>query len=256
MKIFLIIFIFLALAYGLIILMGWIYSAPGYRGPVSDHFDGKKFHNPGNIKAKGLGDLLKWARNRNKGEWREITTGPERDPVVQRNEGEDILITFVNHSTFLIQAYGLNIITDPVWSDRASPVSWAGPKRMRPPGVNFEDLPPIDIVLLSHNHYDHLDIKALKLIHTRFRPVIYTSLGVGKYLERKGIGNVIEMDWWNEVSLNDSLKIVCTPAQHFSGRGMFDRDRTLWSGFALLGAEGSIYFAGDSGYGSFFREIG
>jgi L-ascorbate metabolism protein UlaG (beta-lactamase superfamily) len=126
---------------------------------------------------------------------------------------------------------------------------------MRPPGILFEDLPKIDIVLLTHNHYDHLDMQTMKRLWKDHQPAIYCPLGVGKYLKRKGIENVIEMDWWNEEAYNEEITIMCTPAQHFSGRGMFDRDRTLWSGFALLSEKGSIYYSGDTGYGDFFSEI-
>ena len=231
------------------------FSAPAYQGPVSDHFDGKKFTNPGGVKPGGFKDLIKWMRHREKGEWKEIKDATYGPAPAERVEGDSIVVTFVNHSTFLIQTRGLNILTDPAWSERASPVSFAGPKRMRPPGIRFEDLPKIDIILLTHNHYDHLDINTMKNLAEQFEPEIYTPLGVGKYLERKGIGNITEMDWWNEAEIASGLKLICTPAQHFSGRGSFDRDKTLWSGFALMTEKGSIYYSGDTGFGDFFNEI-
>jgi len=237
------------------ILLGWIFSAPVYRGPVSDHFDGKKFTNSGGVHAAGFKDLIKWMRTRQKVEWKELTETAFGPPPVGKVEGDSIVVTFVNHSTFLIQTRGLNILTDPVWSERASPVPFAGPKRMRPPGIRFEDLPKIDIILLTHNHYDHLDIKTMKRLSAEFNPKIFCPLGVGRYLERKGIGNISEMDWWDEIKIDPSLSLLCTPAQHFSGRGMFDRDRTLWSGFALLTEKGSIYYSGDTGFGELFTEI-
>ena len=126
---------------------------------------------------------------------------------------------------------------------------------MRPPGVRFEDLPKIDIILLTHNHYDHLDIKTMEKLADKYSPVIYTSLGVGLYLEKHGIGNITEMDWWDETEMAPGLELLCTPAQHFSGRGSFDRDRTLWSGFAIMTNKGSIYYSGDTGYGEFFSGI-
>jgi L-ascorbate metabolism protein UlaG (beta-lactamase superfamily) len=236
-------------------LLGWLFSTPGYRGPVSDHFDGKKFINPGGKKAAGFKELLKWAGNRERGEWKENPGAPYGPAPVSIVEGDSIVVTFINHSTFLIQTRGLNILTDPVWSEYASPVSFAGPKRMRPPGIRFEDLPEIDMILLTHNHYDHLDIQTMKRLAEKFSPRVYTPLGGGKFLENKGIGNVTEMDWWDEAVIDDGLKLICTPAQHFSGRGMFDRDRTLWSGFALMTEEGSIYYSGDTGFGEFFAEI-
>jgi L-ascorbate metabolism protein UlaG (beta-lactamase superfamily) len=236
-------------------ILGWIFSAPGYKGPVSDHFDGKRFINPAGVKPAGFKDLIKWMSHRERGEWKEIKNveyGPAPARIV---EGDSLVVTFINHSTFLIQTRGLNILTDPVWSERASPVDFAGPMRMRPPGIRFEDLPEIDIILLTHNHYDHLDIKTMKKLAELYRPLIYTPLGGSKFLEKNGITNVTEMDWWDETTSLSGLKIICTPAQHFSGRGMFDRDRTLWSGFALMTEKGSIYYSGDSGYGEFFREI-
>ena len=122
---------------------------------------------------------MKWMKNRERGKWEEIKGGRPGDPPPAAVDGDTIGVTFVNHSTFLIQYKGLNILTDPVWSERASPVSFAGPKRMRPPGIRYEDLPGIDIILLTHNHYDHLDIKTLKRLARDFNPVIYCPLGSG-----------------------------------------------------------------------------
>lgn len=255
MKILAIILIIIIAIYLGIVFLGWIFSTPVYHGPVSDHFDGKKFINTGGVEPKGFKDLLKWFRTRQRGEWKEIKEAEFGPAPAEKVEGDSIVVTFVNHSTFLIQTQGLNILTDPVWSERASPVPFLGPKRMRPPGIRFEDLPKIDIVLLTHNHYDHLDIGTMKRLSADYRPIIYCPLGVGKYLERKGIGNISEMDWWDEINIDSALTLVCTPAQHFSGRGMFDRDRTLWSGFALQTEKGSIYYSGDTGYGDFFAEI-
>jgi len=255
MKILSIIFIIIFIIFLGIIFLGWIFSAPVYRGPVSDHFDGKKFINPGGVPPMGFKDLFKWMRTRQRVEWKELKESDYGPPPAERVVGDSLVVTFVNHSTFLIQTQGLNILTDPVWSERASPVPFAGPKRMRPPGIRFEDLPKIDIILLTHNHYDHLDIKTMQKLSSAFSPKIYCPLGVGRYLERKGIFNISEMDWWDEIRIDSTLSLICTPAQHFSGRGMFDRDRTLWAGFALQTEKGSIYYSGDTGYGDFFKEI-
>jgi L-ascorbate metabolism protein UlaG (beta-lactamase superfamily) len=236
-------------------LLGWIFSAPVYHGPITDHFDGKKFINPGNVKEHGFKDLMKWMRTREKGEWKEqkdLLPGAPPPPVIQ---GDSVRVTFVNHSTFLIQTMGLNILTDPIWSERASPVGFSGPKRIRPPGIRYEDLPGIDIILLTHNHYDHLDISTLKKLARDFNPVIYCPLGVDLFLEKRGISNTRVMDWWDELQIGDDISIICTPAQHFSGRGMFDRNKTLWCGFALQTASGAIYYSGDTGYGGFFKDI-
>jgi L-ascorbate metabolism protein UlaG (beta-lactamase superfamily) len=237
-------------------LIGWHLSTPAYRGDVRPHFDGSKFINPGGVRTSGVVDLLKWMFNRERGAWEErmaIPYGPK--PMTSVN-GDGVRITFINHAAFLIQTSGINILTDPVWSDRVGPWGRFGPKRMRPPGIAFEDLPPIDIVLLSHNHYDHLDLPTLKRLARMHRPVIYCPLGVGAFLAQEGIPAAIEMDWWDERALSPELQLVSVPAQHFSGRGTFDRDASLWCGFVIRRSAGNIYFAGDSGYGDFFREIG
>ena len=254
MKILAIMLILIIVIFLGIIFLGWVFSGPVYRGAVSDHFDGKKFINPGGAQPLGFKELFKWFRTRQRGEWIELKEVPSGLPPTEKIEGDSIVITFVNHSTFLIQTQGLNILTDPIWSERAGPVSFVGPRRKRPPGIRFEDLPKIDIILLTHNHYDHLDIRTLKKLSAEYGPKIFCPLGVGKYLEKKGIGNISEMDWWDEISIDQGV-LLCTPAQHFSGRGMFDRDRTLWCGFALQTEKGSIYYSGDTGYGDFFNEI-
>jgi len=237
-------------------IIGYWLSAPKYNGPVSDHFNGKQFINPGNVKAKGLAEVLKWMRTRKQGEWKRIDqVGSAEKPVERIHQG--IRITFVNHSTFLIQVDGVNILTDPVWSERTSPFSWAGPKRMRQPGISFNDLPTIDFVLLSHNHYDHLDLATVKKLSQKYRPKIITPLGVKAFLEKEKINGHGDLDWWEEVKLTDSLAVQSVPAQHFSGRGMFDRDATLWCGYVIRRTGGNIYFAGDSGYNAtLFKEIG
>ncbi|MDZ7606155.1 MAG: MBL fold metallo-hydrolase [Cyclobacteriaceae bacterium] len=234
---------------------GYYFSAPKYHGPVSDHFNGKTFINPGHVKAKGLRDVIRWASNRSPGPWTEIKEVKYGEKPVARND-DGIRITFVNHSTFLIQVDGVNILTDPIWSERTSPVSFAGPKRMRPPGIRFEDLPPIDAVILSHNHYDHLDVPTMKKLIKTHDPEIITPLGVGAFIKQMGSGRTRDMDWWEEATLPSNLPIVAVPAQHFSGRGTFDRDATLWCGYVIKSKSGNVYFAGDSGYGEFFKTIG
>lgn len=235
---------------------GYFLSGPKYSGPVSRHFDGRKFFTPGGKPAKGLADVLKWMMKRKRAEWKEQKDIPLGEAPPAR-VGRGARITFVNHSTFLIQVDGINLLTDPVWSERTSPFQWAGPKRMRPPGIRFEDLPKIDLVLLSHNHYDHLDLITMKRVFEKHKPKIITSLGVKAFLDNHKIMGSTELDWWEEWSLNDVLKIQAVPAQHFSGRGMFDRDATLWSGFVIKRPGGNIYFVGDTGYNeSIFKEIG
>lgn len=239
----------------LLIFLGFFLSGPTYKGPVSDHFDGKRFINPTGMKAKGLTDVMQWMLKRKQGPWKERKDVPFGEKPISNSH--ELRITYVNHSTFLIQVGGVNILTDPVWSERTSPFHFAGPKRMRPPGIRFEDLPVIDVVLLSHNHYDHLDLPIVKKIFDRHQPKVITPLGVKALLEQNGIKGHGDLDWWDEITLNDSLTIQALPAQHFSGRGTFDRDATLWCGYMIKREEGNVYFVGDTGYNEHtFKEIG
>lgn len=252
----------LFIALGSIIILalgvGYSISAPGYSGESSDHFDGSTFKNRKGYDNKGFLELIKWVTNRKPGEWTEKTENviSYGSKPSDRVSDSSHVITYVNHSTFLIQTDGLNIITDPVYSKRVSPFTFAGPKRMRPPGIQFKDLPKIDFVLLSHNHYDHLDITTLKRIQETSDPVFITPLGVDLYLNKKGIYKTVSLDWWQAHSVNDSVSISAVEAQHFSSRGMFDRDKTLWVGFVIEAPSGNVYFAGDTGYNNFFEKIG
>ena len=239
-----------------IIALGAALSGPRYRGPVSDHFDGSRFLNPGKIKAKGGLDVFKWMITRKQGPW----TLNKNDVFGKHPLGhfkDGIRITFVNHSTFLIQVDGVNILTDPVWSTRVSPFKWTGPRRMKSPGVRFEDLPRIHLVLLTHNHYDHLDLQTMRMVWGAHHPEIIVPLGLKQFLEDKHIRAMCEMDWWQTTELQNRLTITCVPAQHFSGRGLLDRDATLWCGYVVSTSAGNIYFAGDTGYNEeTFKEIG
>ncbi|HEY6929107.1 MAG TPA: MBL fold metallo-hydrolase [Thermoanaerobaculia bacterium] len=185
--------------------------------------------------------------------WRDFDDSPPGAPPPRRVA--DLRVTVINHATVLVQTADVNILTDPVWSDRVSPVSWAGPRRHRPPGIRFEDLPQIDLILLSHNHYDHLDLPTLELLERRDRPTIFCGLGVGDLLRRKGLREVVELDWWESVTARRGLDVASVPVQHFSGRGFFDRNRTLWAGFVVSGTAGKVFFAGDTGYGPHFTQI-
>lgn len=236
-----------------VLFIGQTISTQPYRGATSDHFDGKKFVNPGNVTAKGFPDLFKFLLGRDQGPWtKNYETYVGKKP--KSPEKGQVKLTFVNHSTFLIQWEKFNILTDPVWSDRCSPFTFVGPQRMRPPGIRFEDLPKIDLVLLSHNHYDHLDISTVLKLEDKFEPTFIVPLGVASYLRKNDVSNIIELDWWEKT--DQKLHITAVPSQHFSGRGFYDRDKSLWCGYVLEHQGKKVYFAGDSGYGSFFKEIG
>ncbi len=167
-----------------------------------------------------------------------------------------VAITWVGHSSFLVQLDGVNVLTDPMWSDRASPVSLFGPKRIVPPGIPFDALPSIDAVLLSHNHYDHLDSRTVRRLVRRYPEAAwFTPLGVAAFVRARGGARVNELDWWQEASLGD-MRVACAPAQHFSARGLRDRGRTLWCGWSIIGPTRRVFFAGDSAYHPEFARIG
>ncbi|MGD8426247.1 MAG: MBL fold metallo-hydrolase [Balneolaceae bacterium] len=234
-------------------------SAPKYVDGNSDHFDGKKFVNPDDSGTHHYFDVLKWWLSGNdKGVWHKISEDPSgRFPAPEPSVPKDeFRATFVNHATFLLQVEGMNILTDPVWSDRASPYQWIGPKRMRPPGIAFNDLPSIDIVLLTHNHYDHLDITTIHKLNEKYEPKFIVPLGVERFLHDEGIFDTVHLDWWDTHILKEQFSLTAVPARHFSGRGLFDRNKTLWCGYVLHTSVGNIYFAGDTAYGKFLTDIG
>lgn len=253
----------LGISIGLIILLltasiftvGYMIAAPGYTGTVSDHFDGEVFYNPDVTANKGFLDFIQWQFSRDRGEWDEYTETEPGQIIEERIGNGDMLVTFVNHSTFLIQVDDLNILTDPVWADIIGPFDTMGLHRMRDPGILMEDIPEIDIILVSHNHYDHMDITTLKHFADLYNPRIYTPLGNKVFLEANGIFNVVEMDWWDESQYNQEVTIACVPAQHFSRRGINDHNKTLWAGFVMLLPSGKLFFAGDTGFSEHFQQI-
>lgn len=164
-------------------------------------------------------------------------------------------ITWVGHATLLIQLEGVNLLTDPQWSPRASPVSFAGPRRVTPPGIRFEDLPPVHLVLISHDHYDHLDVATVQRLQAAHQPRFLVPLGLKAWFADLGITNVEEMDWWQSRA-ERGLTVTAVPAQHFSGRTPWDRNRRLWSGWTVAGRDRRFFFAGDTGYYEAFKEIG
>lgn len=236
----------------LVIIVGWAISTPAYKGEVSANFNGTTFVNEEFYK-RPVSSGLKWFLTNERGEWPDKvevkTTIPDK-----RIEGDRLVATFVGHSTVLIQTGGLNILTDPIWSNRAGPFSWAGVKRVTPPGVHIEDLPQIDIVLVSHNHYDHMDLPTLKQLQAAHSPKLITTLGNMKFLNSKGINAIAEMDWWDSLE-SMGARITCVPLQHFSGRGLFDRNKTLWGGFVVEIGNKKVFFGADTGYSRTFKRI-
>ena len=231
-----------------------------YQGPVSDHFNGELFFNPNHAQLRGAGSLYEWLKSRQPGPWRKWTDAAPGPTPPERVTQGDLRVTFVGHSTVLIQMDGLNILTDPVWSMRASPVPFAGPKRHRPPGIRFDQLPTIDLVLQSHDHYDHFDIPTYrKITRAKWNPRYMVPLGVAQRLTSKRLARteqISELDWWDSVQVSAHVRVTAIPALHFSGRGLRDRNRTLWSGYAIEGPSGRVVFAGDTAYGTHFRQIG
>lgn len=199
-------------------------------------------------KSKSFWDVLKWRLTSERTPWpdfRKIETFK-----VEKKRSHTLSMRVINHSSILIQWKNINILTDPHYGERSSPVSFAGPKRAINPGIKFEDLPPIDIVVISHNHYDHLDLKTLRLLEKKYQPLILAGIGTKKLLHDEGMKRVIDMDWWDFIEFND-LQLHFVPAHHWSARGLFDRRKVLWGGFVFHSQKDqeSLYFAGDTGLG-------
>jgi L-ascorbate metabolism protein UlaG (beta-lactamase superfamily) len=220
--------------------------------PVSDHCDGARFFNPpldsGPAPPRGLRQVAKWRLEGGRARWPQRIENSPFPPPPRGIEPGFAAITFIGHASFLLQMGGLAILTDPVFSERCSPVSWAGPRRVRAPGIALDDLPRVDLVLLSHNHYDHMDWPTLRRLHARDAPAIITTLGNAARLTRWGMPPISELDWW-ERTQHGAIEVTATPARHFSRRGLWDQNRSLWAGFMLSVAGKQLLFAGDSGAG-------
>lgn len=229
-----------------------------YRGPVTAHFDGARFKNP----DRDDESVAKTRPPRRRGGyfWRVLTgDDPSPDwpdrvavrprPVPARVSGGAMVATWVGHATFLVQAGGLNILTDPIWSVRAGPLG-IGPARVAAPGIDFDRLPRIDLVLVSHNHYDHMDLATLKRLWDRDRPLIVSSLGNDSVMAQAGIKSRTA-DWGRTVSVRPGVDVVVTRNHHWGSRWLTDENRALWSGFVVRMAGGNVFFAGDTGAGDF-----
>ncbi len=223
------------------------------------HHANGRFRNPAEIDRGGLGVLVPFLARRFAGFWRDRPGAPPRvanDGAFLRENARhsEPTVTWIGHATVLVQMDHRTFLTDPIWSEKPFPVSFVGPKRFAPPALALEALPPIDFVLISHNHYDHLDVPTLRWLAaagTRF----LVPLGDAAWLRRAGIEPVEELDWWERRDVA-GLEVHCVPAQHWSGRRLTDDCASLWSGWVVTGPTRRFYFAGDSGYFPGFRQIG
>ncbi len=222
---------------------------PYYQGPVTDHFDGEHFFNPGRRWKKSPRDMVKWLLEPKAARWPLAHPSPFSDRPPRRVIGRNIRLSFVGHASFLLQTAGLNILLDPVWSERVSPFSFAGPKRVNAPGIEFSRLPPIDIVLVSHNHYDHLDLATLRRLHADHAPRFITPLGNDTIIRQAHDGIRSEAhDWGDRVDLGNGVFVHLEEAYHWSARGVRDRLRALWAAFLIETPGGRIYHIGDTGF--------
>jgi L-ascorbate metabolism protein UlaG (beta-lactamase superfamily) len=237
-----------------------IYLMTTYTGPVSDHFDGLHFFDPDGSPPKPLVQLLRWQFDgrRQRAKWPVWAPSPYADKPPSHVDGEKVRFSFVGHASWLIQAAGLNILIDPVWSERVSPFRFAGPKRHNDPGIAFEALPKIDAVLVSHGHYDHLDIATLSRLAAKFSPRVVTPLGNDATMRDADPAIKAEaFDWHDRVELNNHVAVTLVPTRHWSARGLYDRNKALWASFVLETPAGKIYIVCDSGYGDggHFRKV-
>lgn len=224
---------------------------------LSDHYNGKHFFNAAlsNHELPGFFSALKMLWTTYKQRWPKSMANkatPQLDIPLNQNK---IALTFVNHVTFLMQLHNMTLLTDPIWSDRPSPIAWLGPKRIRAPGIAISELPLIDLILISHNHYDHLDLPTLRKLKETSDPIIIVPLGNKQTIKKLGFTHVVELDWWESHQLSAKTKITFLPTQHFSSRSLCDRFKTLWGSFLIQHENSAIYFGGDAGYSNYYKEI-
>jgi L-ascorbate metabolism protein UlaG (beta-lactamase superfamily) len=221
----------------------------------SDHFNGKTFFNPGTTAERGFLDLLRWKLTSKAAPWptHVAVTPPSLPPA----PAEGAVATWIGHSTFLVRAGPAVVLTDPVFSERASPVPWAGPRRVMPPALPFDGVPKVDVVLLSHDHFDHCDLPSLRQLARRDDPLVVAPLRFRPLLSGAGVRRITELDWWQETACAPGLQATLVPARHWCRRSPLSTNARLWGGYMLRIGGRRIYFAGDSGYGEhLFSEIG
>ena len=227
--------------------------------PASDHFNGKTFFYPGERVERSFLDVLKWKLTSRAARWpKTVPISPAPLPPVT---SAGITATWIGHATFLLRTSTTNILIDPVFSERVSPLSWIGPRRVHPPGIALRDLPRIDLVLLSHDHYDHCDAPTLRFLAREHRPRVIAPLGHRALLAPLGLDDVVELDWWQThatcADAADPVDVTLTPSRHWCRRQMGDTNTRLWGGFMIHAGGRQVYFLGDSGYDTvLFREIG
>ncbi len=213
----------------------------------SDHFNGKTFFNPGEESVRGFRDVIKWKLTSKPTPWPKRVE-VARQPLPPAPDSDGIVATWVGQSTFLLRTATATILTDPVYSDVAGPVSWLGPRRVAAPGVDFEALSRVDLILLSHDHFDHCDLPTLRRLARRDNPMIVAPLGHGPLLAGAGLSRIVELDWWESRAFLPGAEVTLVPARHWCRRTPFGTNLRLWGGFMLRAGGRLVYFVGDSGY--------
>lgn len=223
----------------------------GHAGPfpVSDHCAGGRFFNPGHHEDRSLLDVWRWKRSARPAPW-PLQPALARSIPAPLASGQSLAATWIGQSTFLLQTRAGNLLTDPVYSDRIGPANLVGPRRVRAPGIAFDDLPSIDVVLLSHDHYDHCDLATLRRLWKKHAPLAITPLGNGAHFRDAGFdpGRVVELDWWQSHTAASGLDLTLTPARHWSNRLRGPRNGRLWGGFFVNAPGATVFFGGDTAY--------